>query len=209
MYSFYSDMYSSFCLTIFYSLIISSPIFINTVEFVLLRVLIPTLNVYHQTIDDNINLKLIYYKNNYPQETTLSEEENENSTGLSDHEGNDTDDTSTDNETSGGHTTSDDVSDTSDDNNADDDNSEEGLPVILFPQNNVNSNDSIPVVPVSDVYIPSTPPYHPSTPSPSENETNQDNILDDVLSNLEIKNLVEKVNNLGSNTIFFLDEKLD
>ena len=40
-------------------------------------------------------------------------------------------------------------------------------------------------------------------------DLNQENLLDEVLSNLEIKKLVEKVNNLGSKNEFYVDEKLD
>ena len=73
-------MYSSFYLSMLYSSILSSPIVINTVEFMLLHLLIPTLNVYHYLIGDNRKLKLIYYKNTfvYPSDEEDGNEEDSN-----------------------------------------------------------------------------------------------------------------------------------
>ena len=231
MNSFYHAMYSSFYLSFLYTSILSSPLVINTIEFMLLHLLIPSLNVYHYLIGDNTKLKLIYYKNTlvFPSD---NEDESENGEDGEDEELSQTSQTSDDDEED--NDDEDDENDEDDDTTINSNNVEGDLPKLLSARNNLimfssllNSEitgtrktdtttvepestpveaESAPVEPEStpveaesapletesapnttDVYIPSTPPPL---------DLNQDNILDDVLSNLEIKNLVEKVNNL-------------
>ena len=183
----------------------------------LLHLLIPSLNVYHYLIGDNTKLKLIYYKNTlvFPSD---NEDESENGEDGEDEELSQTSQTSDDDEED--NDDEDDENDEDDDTTINSNNVEGDLPKLLSARNNLimfssllnseitgtRKTDTTTVEPEStpveaesapletesapnttDVYIPSTPPPL---------DLNQDNILDDVLSNLEIKNLVEKVNNL-------------